>query len=46
MILFFRANIYKIKGVRLILKIYFLFIRYIYPVAQVVEGVAEVLEVF
>jgi hypothetical protein len=46
MILFFRAKIYKIKGIRLILKIYFLFIRYIYPVAQVIKGVAEVLEVF
>lgn len=46
MLLFFRAKIYKIKGVRLILKIYFLFIRYIHLVAQVVEGVAEVLEVF
>lgn len=46
MLLFFRAKIYKIKVVRLILKIYFLFIRYIYPVAQVIEGVAKVLEVF
>lgn len=46
MLLFFRAKIYKIKGVRLILKIYLLFIRYIHLVAQVVEGVAEVLEVF
>ena len=46
MLLFFRAKIYKIKGVRLILKIYFLFVRYIHLVAQIVEGVTEVLEVF